>query len=289
MRRIKEYFNLIIFSPFFNEEETLTEFLNNILEIYTQLKHRKIALIMVDDGSTDKSAKLIKVWKEENKARLRRRKFLIEIINNPKNKGKGYSVRIGFKHVLRKYHFDYLLTIDSDMEIPPINLLPYLKKLNYNKLEKNKLILIERNKPRTTIRGILTRVGDLMISRVTSYPILRFFSGCFIFSEGNLKRLIPKLTADHFEIETEIILESYKLGFQIRSIPVELGKVTRSKMNIKHMLEITYFFSDWTIKNRKTIKRRFTQPILILFLLSIRETTKAILNLSKSRMKNEGR
>ena len=267
MKRIKENFNLIMLSPFFNEEETLTEFLNNILEIYTQLKHRKIALIMVNDGSTDRSLEIIKHWKKKNKTKLNKNNFSIKIISNPKNTGKGYSIRKGLKYVLSKYRFDYLLTIDSDMEIPPVNLISHLKKITSAKPERRKIILIERNKSRTTIRGILTRVGDLMISRVTSYPVLRFFSGCFIFSEDNLKRLIPKLTADHFEIETEIILESYKLGFQIKTIPVELGRVTRSKMNIKHMLEITYFFSDWTTKNRKIIKRKITQPILILFLL----------------------
>ncbi|MDR1666945.1 MAG: glycosyltransferase family 2 protein [Bacteroidales bacterium] len=81
--------------PTFNNDRTLSEVINGVL------KHIA-AVIVVNDGSTDRTADILEEYGER-----------IRVISCPANRGKGYALRQAFRYALCK-GFTHAIAIDSD-------------------------------------------------------------------------------------------------------------------------------------------------------------------------------
>ena len=75
--------------PAYNESERLTTSIPKVLE-YVQDRGLHAEIIVVNDGSTDKTAEVVRGFAATNP--------MIELLENPGNRGKGYSVRNGMLH-----------------------------------------------------------------------------------------------------------------------------------------------------------------------------------------------
>ena len=91
--------------PAFNEGRRLGTTLEQITAFIAQ-EHWRAELIVVNDGSTDNTAQLVRDFARQNP--------LIRLINNPGNRGKGFSVRNGMLNA----HGDILLFTDADLSAP---------------------------------------------------------------------------------------------------------------------------------------------------------------------------
>ncbi len=94
-----------IIIPAFNESERLTVSLPKVLE-YLDRQGLQAELIVVNDGSSDGTADVVRRF-----ALLHPE---IQLVENPGNRGKGYSVRNGMLHA----HGDVLLFTDADLSSP---------------------------------------------------------------------------------------------------------------------------------------------------------------------------
>jgi len=106
-----------ILVPLFNEEESLNPL---ITEIRNALKKIDIGyeIMLVDDGSTDKSLEIIKeMARTDNK---------IKFISFRKNYGKSAALQLGFKHVSG----DAVITMDADLQDDPAEISNLLAKLD---------------------------------------------------------------------------------------------------------------------------------------------------------------
>ena len=91
--------------PAYNESERLTTSLPKVLDYIRQ--HRFAAeVIVVNDGSTDDTADIVRCFAANSPE--------IRLLENPGNRGKGYSVRNGMLHG----HGDVLLFTDADLSSP---------------------------------------------------------------------------------------------------------------------------------------------------------------------------
>lgn len=90
--------NISIIIPIYNTEKYLKECLDSIYN----LKMEKIEIILINDGSVDRSLEIIKKYKEKEKIETK--------IINQKNQGLSASRNTGIKNAKGKY----LLFIDSD-------------------------------------------------------------------------------------------------------------------------------------------------------------------------------
>ena len=110
--------NLSIIIPIYNEEKTLLEVLNriNLLKEFCNLE-----IIVVNDGSTDKSNNIIK----------KNNKLYDKLIDLKKNCGKGKAVIEGIKNCSQ----EYILIQDADLEYDPKDILEFLE-------ETKKIIMI---------------------------------------------------------------------------------------------------------------------------------------------------
>jgi dolichyl-phosphate beta-glucosyltransferase len=91
--------------PAFNESERLAPTLDAVLS-YVSQQHWKAEIIVVDDGSTDRTADIVREYARRNP--------IVRLVQNPGNRGKGYSVRNGMLNA----HGDVLLFSDADLSSP---------------------------------------------------------------------------------------------------------------------------------------------------------------------------
>ena len=96
-------YSLVI--PAYNESQRLALSLDRILR-YAAEQRWQAEIIVVDDGSTDDTAQLVSSYARQNST--------VRLLQNPGNKGKGYSVR----HGMLEARGDVLLLTDADLSAP---------------------------------------------------------------------------------------------------------------------------------------------------------------------------
>ncbi len=103
--------------PLLNEEESLPELCAWIEKVVTQ-ERLKYEVILIDDGSTDNSWKVIRELSEQNPN--------IKGIKFQRNYGKSAALNEGFK----ASQGDYIITMDADMQDSPDEIPELLKTLS---------------------------------------------------------------------------------------------------------------------------------------------------------------
>ncbi len=98
-----------IIIPVFNEENYIVKTLDKVVSADTSNLTKEI--IVVNDGSTDKTFPAIQKWQKENKKNY----FKLKIINFQSNFGKGYATKTGFL----QSKGDIVLVQDADLEYDP--------------------------------------------------------------------------------------------------------------------------------------------------------------------------
>src|SRR5215472_18265964 len=91
--------------PAYNESERLSESIPKVLE-YVRERGFAAEIIVVNDGSTDATADVVRRFAAANP--------MIVLLENPGNRGKGYSVRDGMLHA----RGEVALFTDADLSSP---------------------------------------------------------------------------------------------------------------------------------------------------------------------------
>src|SRR5687767_6989786 len=73
--------------PAYNEERRLPSSLDAILAWVRQPQFSEAEIVVIDDGSTDGTADVVRLYAERDP--------MVRLVSNPGNRGKGYSVRNG--------------------------------------------------------------------------------------------------------------------------------------------------------------------------------------------------
>jgi len=102
--------------PAFNEEENIREV------IYHLQKHPDVDIIVIDDGSKDRTSEIAK----KHKVILLRHEF---------NKGKGAAIRTGINYILKHHPAQYIVMVDADMQYHPSEAIKLLEALEISKAD----------------------------------------------------------------------------------------------------------------------------------------------------------
>ena len=192
--------------PVYNEDKTLVAILEKINQ--QSIVGIKIEIIIINDGSTDNSLKIL----EEHSS------LFHKLINLEKNSGKGAAVREGLKSATG----DYILFQDADMEYDPSEYTKLLEPI----IKQNADIVIGSR----LMTSSLTRRGGYSKNRIGNNFITWLFnllnhttftdiySGYLIFRRSNITP--NKLRTDGWEQQAEILSKIVKNSSKMYDIPI---------------------------------------------------------------------
>lgn len=192
--------NTSVIIPVYNETQTIRE----VAEAAMTHADR---VIIVDDGSTDGSMDQLDGLD-------------LDILSNPFNMGKGYSLQRGLKHGLES-GADLLITLDGDLQHDP-NEIPRLIMAAENHPARIIIAarLIERkNAPK--LRSFANQFADFWVSWAAGYPVNDSQSGFRLYPSTVVEQVTLNTDKDKgFVFESEFLIEAAKLNFYSISVPV---------------------------------------------------------------------
>ena len=165
-----------IIAPFFNEEESLPIFLEEVLNIVKELVGYNFEIIFIDDGSTDNSLVFLKEKAKENKN--------IIVLELSRNFGKEAALTAGIDMAVGSA----IIPIDVDLQDPPI----LIKKMIKQWESGSDVVLAKRE----------NRLNENFLKRISAsffYKIYSFFVGNSKISNVGDFRLIDKRVVDNIK------------------------------------------------------------------------------------------
>lgn len=189
---------LSIIIPVFNEEKTISFVLEKLLHLNISWKKE---IIVVNDGSTDKSLSIIKKFPG------------LKLISYRKNKGKGYAVAQGIKNSTG----DYLLIQDADLEYNPDDIPALLKKANgKNAVYGNRFSKTKVKMP------FFYRLGNKLLTFITNFLYRTKLSdmecGYKLLPSVFVKKM--EIKSSRFDFEPEITVKLVKAKIPIVEVPI---------------------------------------------------------------------
>lgn len=187
--------------PAKNEEESLPILISEIKIVMSKIKKSNFEIILIDDGSTDQTFKVMK--------NLFKKNGNIKVIQLRGNHGKSIALQTGFQNTTGKIVF----TLDADLQDNPKQIPDFLKKLNegFDLVSGWKKI---RHDPSSKV--IPSRILNKVTSLITGVKIHDINCGYKAYKRevienlvlyGELYRFIPIIAAKQNFKVTEIVVE----------------------------------------------------------------------------------
>lgn len=194
---------IAILIPAYNEEKYIGGVIRNCLKY-------SMDIIVIDDGSTDNTLGAITLIPKPKNLR-------IITLRHSVNKGKGQSLRTGFKYIL-KNKYSGVITLDADGQHDTGEIKDFLTAV-----EKDDPDLIIGNRFGDTrgmpfIRLATNLFTSWIISRIAGRKVRDVQCGFRYINSKALKKI--KLETKNFDTEPELIIKSGWLGYNIRNIPI---------------------------------------------------------------------
>lgn len=238
MLKKRHAIDLSLILPCYNESEHIQISIPKIISILENSRH-SYELILIDDKSTDNTAKLIKTLSKQNSK--------MHVYFHDKNQGRGSTVMEG----LQLSQGEIAGFIDIDLEVSPVYI-PEIVGALKNKVAD--IIVGHRHYPfsffpiNNLMRFLSTKIYSFIVKNVLELPIQDTESGYKFFRRRKIAKVLPKVKDKHWFWDTEIIAQSTIQGLRIKEIPVlflrDENKTSTVKLlsdSIKYLIALQRF------------------------------------------------
>ena len=223
---------LIIQIPCYNEEGTLLTTLNDLPKSIEGID--SIEILVIDDGSTDKSAQIAKEWGAS-------------VISVKPNKGLANAFRVGLQEAL-KHNADIIVNTDADNQYCADDISSLIAPILASSAD---IVIGARNiltiKEFSPLKKLFQKFGSAVLRLLSSTPVEDAPSGFRAFSkEAALKLNI----FDNYTYTMETLLQANAKGLKIASVPIRVNSKLRDSKLVKNIF-------DYIFKSMKTTIRMF--------------------------------
>ncbi len=212
--------SLSLVIPAYNEAGRLPDNLPAVAK-YLNERFEDYEVIVVDDGSRDDTVALVRSYADQFKS--------LKILQNPKNMGKGFSVRRG----VESSQFDYVLMSDADFSTPIEDL---------ERLEPfagpDTLVIGSRattdaqiTKHQPFYREYMGKTFNLLVRRMLVSGIHDTQCGFKLLGPFVKEKVIPLMKIDGFAFDVEMLLLARSVDIRIREVGVRWRNDERTSVN----------------------------------------------------------
>lgn len=220
--------SLSVVIPAYNEEKRLPGNLKRIAAYLAEGGFPRAEVLVVNDGSSDQTA----VNASRLAGELSRPNLSIRVLNNPGNRGKGYSVR----HGMQEAAGDWVLFSDADLSAPIEECDKLLRAVNGDSYQG---AIGSRGLDRSLIgvhqpffREMMGRIFNLFVRTIAGLPYADTQCGFKLFSKYAAKAIFSKQSLDRFGFDVEILYLAKKLRLPVAEVPVVWNDCEGTKVRL---------------------------------------------------------
>jgi glycosyltransferase involved in cell wall biosynthesis len=214
--------SISIVIPAYNEEQRLPATLTRVEEYSSGQDFSFTEILVVDDGSSDGTA--------ERAAEFMRGHPCVRLLQNPGNRGKGYSVR----HGMLEAKGDWVLFTDADLSSPIEELEKLLAAVER---EDAQIVIGSRALDRSLVgvhqplfREYAGRFFNLVMRAVTGLKFKDTQCGFKLFQREAAREIFSRQRLERFGFDAEILFLAELLGYRAVEVPVRWNDVAGSKV-----------------------------------------------------------
>lgn len=217
----KKKLKLVVMIPCFNEEKTLPQVIKSIPKRIKGIK--KVEILVIDDGSTDKSVAAARKFRG------------IHVVSHKRNKGLGQTFRDGRDAALNR-NADIIVTIDGDGQFDaseiPLLITPILQ-------EKADMVTGSRFLKKVSIRHMsrLKYIGNKLFTKMVNILVNGKFTDTQCGFRAYSREAALKLVLyGGFTYTQEVFMNLIDLGLTIQEIPITVKYFPDRKSKISGSL-----------------------------------------------------
>ena len=219
---------LSIIIPVFNEEKTIIQILKKITKNSTDKV--KYEIIVIDDGSTDQTKKLL----EDNK------NLYNKLLVNDYNKGKGYSVKRG----IESSSGSHIIFQDADLEYNPADYKKFEKiflEFDADGIIGSRFVYSDYTRSHNILNKIGNHILTLFFNLLYNTTFTDIYSCYFAFKKEKIN--VNLLKSEGFEQHAEILCQVIKNGNKFYEVPISYNGRNASegkKIKAHHFFLVLY-------------------------------------------------
>ena len=221
---------LSIIIPIFNEEKTIEKVIATVSAVDVGCVKE---LILVDDGSTDRSRQILGKYKDAHR-----------VIYMDKNQGKGAAVRRGFKEATG----DVVMIQDADLEYNPSEYPMLLKPIldgDADVVYGSRFVTAFPRRVLYFHHYMANKLVTFISNIFTGLNLSDMETGYKVFTRDSIEKILPNLSANRFGIEPELTarisqanLKVYEVGISYRGRTYGEGKKINWKDGVAAIFHI---------------------------------------------------
>lgn len=227
---------LSVFFPAYNEEENITSTLENAENVLKKLHLKNYELIVVDDGSKDKTAGIVNSLSEKNKN--------IRLVSHGVNKGYGEALKTGFASA----KYPWVVFVDSDGQFDFSEVTKFL-----DQTETADFILGYRLHRADPIIRILGNFVWIIVAKILlDFPSSDYSCGFKLIKKSAFDATLP-LQAGEKVTQIEMLVKAKKLDFKFAEVgvhhyPRKFGKPTGANLMVVLKSYLDLFRLWWKLR-----------------------------------------
>jgi len=219
-RVIRPHLSVVI--PAYNEEARLGPTLERI-ERYLRQQRIDAEVLVVDDGSTDGTAKVAEHFLRGSRGR---------VLSNPENRGKGHAARRGFQEAQGRW----ILLSDADLSTPieehaklattardqDLDIAIGSRALSESRIEKRQ----------NRVRESMGKTFNVMVRLMTRLPYRDTQCGFKLLDRSRTRPLFEKMRVEGFAFDVELLFLATRFGLRVAEVPVIWRNDQRSSVGL---------------------------------------------------------
>jgi dolichyl-phosphate beta-glucosyltransferase len=249
---VTQYPKYSIVVPAYNERARILATLEAIVEV-VRAQRWSAEIIVVNDGSTDETADLVKNFALAAPE--------VRLMENPGNRGKGYSVRSGMLHA----QGEIVLFSDADLSAPideAQRLFDAIAGGTDIAIGSRWLATSRQTHRQPLYRQFFGRCFNMLTRAVMNLPYADTQCGFKAFTRTAAQTVFQLQTIERWGFDPEILFIARKRGFRVQEVPVSWAHDERTR--ISYLRDGLQMLKELAIVRWNAITGRYGKEIQVI-------------------------